>query len=228
MDLAEVKTDPRVSLLRLAHPARRHTGPMTQIRSKLCRPSRDGSISSDYPPFLELREFVTTAVLAAGQEFAPLLPTDHPRRAGGRPRFAQPGQTDAAHARQGLHRPALGRPNGPADRRCFGRGTSGSSTAASAPTAEPSSPTTRPASRGSGTCRPAGSVPQPKPDRTATSWFRLWGGTAHMGHLTSQLGEGRLLTQKSDRETRGMSVWNKPGSARSSCGTPQRAASWHS
>ena len=71
LDLAEVRTDPRISLLRLAHPLKdaievSNNGPNFQGKMRV-------SIGA-WPPFVELREFVTAAVLATGQDYAPLLP----------------------------------------------------------------------------------------------------------------------------------------------------------
>lgn len=72
LDLAELRTDPRIGLLRLAHPLK-DTWEMIQYGPNF-RDETKARINSDYPPLLELREFVTAAVLAAGQHYAPLLP----------------------------------------------------------------------------------------------------------------------------------------------------------
>ncbi len=71
LDLAELRTDPRIGLLRLAHPLKatfkaRNYGPNFQGEMT-------ATIHSDHPPLLELRQFVTAAVLATGQNYAPLL-----------------------------------------------------------------------------------------------------------------------------------------------------------
>jgi eukaryotic-like serine/threonine-protein kinase len=72
LDLGEARTDPRISLLRLAHPLK------DTWDFKLYGPNSIGEahakIDSDYPPLHELRQFVAAAVIAAGQEYAPLLP----------------------------------------------------------------------------------------------------------------------------------------------------------
>jgi hypothetical protein len=80
LDLAEARTDPRISLLRLSHPLK-DTWEMTQIGPNFTGVSHP-KINSDYPPLLELRQFVAAAVLAAGQNYAPLLP---PITHGGQP-----------------------------------------------------------------------------------------------------------------------------------------------
>jgi hypothetical protein len=72
LDLAELRTDPRIGLLRLAHPLKdtfeiRHFGPNYEGAGIV-------TIGSAYPPLLELRQFVTAAALAAGQNYASLLP----------------------------------------------------------------------------------------------------------------------------------------------------------
>jgi hypothetical protein len=72
LDLAELRTDPKVGLLRLARPLKHTYGPLTSFT-----PFSTGTIYGDFsknPAFVELREFATMAVLAAGQAFAPLLP----------------------------------------------------------------------------------------------------------------------------------------------------------
>jgi serine/threonine protein kinase len=72
LDLAELRTDPRIGLLRLAHPLN------DTWEVKVYGPNSEGEgkarINSDYPPLRELRQFVTAAVLAAGQDYASLLP----------------------------------------------------------------------------------------------------------------------------------------------------------
>src|SRR5581483_5974867 len=70
LDLAELRTDPRIGLLRLAHPLKdayevSHFGPYFHGKTRF-------SISG-HPQFVELRQFVTAAVLATGQDYAPLL-----------------------------------------------------------------------------------------------------------------------------------------------------------
>ena len=86
------------------------------------------------------------AVLAAGQELRPALAADHPRRA--RFALASSARTTGRCLRWArITPPGSGTRERPGRSPCFGRGTSGSSTAASARTAEPSSPTTRAASR---------------------------------------------------------------------------------
>ena len=72
LDLAEARINPRISLLRLAHPLK-DTWEMTQYGPNSIGETH-ARIHSDYPPLLELRQFVTAAVLAAGQDYAPLLP----------------------------------------------------------------------------------------------------------------------------------------------------------
>src|SRR5262249_2592065 len=72
LDLAELRTDPKVGLLRLARPLKHTYGPLHQIT-----PFSQNTVNGDFsknPAFIELREFATMAVLAAGQDFAPLLP----------------------------------------------------------------------------------------------------------------------------------------------------------
>ncbi len=72
MNLAEARTDPRIGLLRLAHPLK------DTWDIKIYGPNSIGEghakIDSDYPPLHELRQFVAAAVVAAGQDYAPLLP----------------------------------------------------------------------------------------------------------------------------------------------------------
>jgi serine/threonine protein kinase/WD40 repeat protein len=72
LELAELRMDPRVGLLRLARPLQHTTGPVP-----LFGPNYHGTTHGTFekhPKFIELREFVTAAVLAAGQTFAPLVP----------------------------------------------------------------------------------------------------------------------------------------------------------
>jgi serine/threonine protein kinase len=72
LDLAELRSDPKVGLLRLAHPLKHTTRPVP-----LFGPNSHGTAQGSFdeqPKFIELREFVTRAVLATGQRFAPLLP----------------------------------------------------------------------------------------------------------------------------------------------------------
>jgi tRNA A-37 threonylcarbamoyl transferase component Bud32 len=71
--LAELRTDPKVGLLRLARPLKHTVGPIHQFG-----PTYEAEVVFDFSernrPFIELRQFVTAAVLAAGQDYASLLP----------------------------------------------------------------------------------------------------------------------------------------------------------
>ena len=72
LDIAELRTDPRIGLLRLAHPLK------DTWEVKVYGPNYEGEgkarIDNNYPPLLELRRFVTAAVLATGQDYAALVP----------------------------------------------------------------------------------------------------------------------------------------------------------
>ena len=71
LDLAELRTNPRIGLLRLAHPLKAKY-PLTTYGPNF---QSDGQLNiSTEPQFVELRQFVTAAVLATGQDYAPLLP----------------------------------------------------------------------------------------------------------------------------------------------------------
>lgn len=72
LDLAEARTDPRISSLRLAHPLKDTWEIKTYGPNSIGE--RHTKLDSNYPPLHQLREFVTAAVLAAGQDYAPLLP----------------------------------------------------------------------------------------------------------------------------------------------------------
>ncbi len=72
LDLAELRTDAKVGLLRLARPLKHTFGPIPIVMQ-----NSHGTMNLDVgenPRFIELREFATMAVLASGQRFAPLLP----------------------------------------------------------------------------------------------------------------------------------------------------------
>ncbi|MBX9579006.1 MAG: protein kinase [Gemmataceae bacterium] len=71
-DLLEYKSDPRVGLLRLARPLKGRIGP---IKSDFPAPNAEHWMGfEDDPELKKLREFQTAAVIAAGQEFVPLVP----------------------------------------------------------------------------------------------------------------------------------------------------------
>lgn len=72
LNLAELQTDPKVGLLRLASPLKHVFGPMQQVM-----PFAHATVTMDvgeHPRFVGLRGFAAMAVLASGQEYAPLLP----------------------------------------------------------------------------------------------------------------------------------------------------------
>jgi hypothetical protein len=71
-DLLEYKADARVGLLRLARPLKDSFGPL-QIDFPSGTEKHSRSFEND-PEFIKLREFQTAAVIAAGQEFVPLVP----------------------------------------------------------------------------------------------------------------------------------------------------------
>lgn len=72
-DLLEYKSDARVGLLRLARPLKGGVGP---IKSDFPAPNSEHFMGfKDDHEFVKLREFQTAAVIAAGQEFVPLLPS---------------------------------------------------------------------------------------------------------------------------------------------------------
>jgi serine/threonine protein kinase len=72
-DLLEYKSDARVGLLRLARPLKDGVGP---IKSDFPAPNSEHFMGfKDDHEFVKLREFQTAAVIAAGQEFVPLLPS---------------------------------------------------------------------------------------------------------------------------------------------------------
>jgi serine/threonine protein kinase/WD40 repeat protein len=87
LDLSELRTDPKVGLLRLAHPrqqeitrsvpGRKHikvTREDMYGRPEPLPPSGSFDADDDRGSYEALREFSTFAALAAGQQFAPLLP----------------------------------------------------------------------------------------------------------------------------------------------------------
>ncbi len=72
LDLAELRSNPQIGLLRLAHPMKEkvtyHTfSPPNFTTTNVFHLGGD-------PKFIELKEFVTAAVLTTGQDYAPLLP----------------------------------------------------------------------------------------------------------------------------------------------------------
>ncbi len=72
LDLAELRPDPKVGLLRLARPLEHTSGPVPNFGPNYIG---TGTLNfSGHPKFIELREFAAAAVLAAGQNFAPLVP----------------------------------------------------------------------------------------------------------------------------------------------------------
>lgn len=73
LDLAELRTDPRVGLLRLAHPMKDTVGPVITVTPGGQKMETSVHLGQ-FPEYERLREFVTAAVLATGQNSAPLLP----------------------------------------------------------------------------------------------------------------------------------------------------------
>lgn len=71
-DLLEYKSDPRLGLLRLARPMNHSFGPLPTIGPNFTGETY-GSFKENVE-FAKLREFQTAAVIAAGQEFVPLVP----------------------------------------------------------------------------------------------------------------------------------------------------------
>ena len=72
LDLVELKTDPKVGLLRMARPWKQTVAPL-----KMESPLGTGTIGMDISANPEMRalcEFVTAAVLVSGHQYAPLLP----------------------------------------------------------------------------------------------------------------------------------------------------------
>ncbi len=71
-DLLEYRADSRIGLLRLARPLKDFVGPLP-----LNGPNMTGTFTQGFendPEFVKLREFQAAAVIAAGQEFVPLVP----------------------------------------------------------------------------------------------------------------------------------------------------------
>jgi serine/threonine protein kinase/WD40 repeat protein len=79
LDLAELRTDPKVGLLRLARPLKQNLE--SRGRKMVVVAATDGTdkpapleLDNDRGDYKSLREFTTMAVLAAGQQYASLLP----------------------------------------------------------------------------------------------------------------------------------------------------------
>ena len=102
--LTELKQDHRIGLLRLCRTRKEVAERLEQFKKLNTMTPADELVQ----PTQDLRDIRHGGGPRQGSGVRPAAAADHPRRASGCIRLAQPGQPDAAHVRRGFHRPTLG------------------------------------------------------------------------------------------------------------------------